>query len=291
MDLSIVASYLLIGVSRGMFYFVLAAGLTLILGVLKIINFAHGSLYMLGAFFMYTFIGVAGKETTSFFLSAIAAAAAVGFVSLIIEQLLLKHLYGKEHLMQMLLTYALVLIFGDSVDMIWGTNYHTVAMPKLLSGAYHIFGTYISKFYLLFLISGLLTAVLLWLYMYKTKLGKIARAVATNRSMVEALGINADAAFMYAFVIGGILVGLGGAVASPAINITSQMGDSIIIKVFLVVTVGGLGNIWGSLIAALIFGISESFGVLIFPRFEIVIPFAIAIVTLIVKPKGILSKS
>ena len=108
--------------------------------------------------------------------------------------------------------------------------------------------------------------------------------------MVEALGINANATFMYAFIIGGILAGLGGAVASPAVNITSQMGDSIIIKVFLVVTVGGLGNIWGSLIAALIFGISESFGVLIFPRFEIVLPFVIAAIALILKPRGILSK-
>ncbi|NOZ84058.1 MAG: branched-chain amino acid ABC transporter permease [Epsilonproteobacteria bacterium] len=290
MDLSIVASYLLIGISRGMFYFVLAAGLTLILGVLKIINFAHGSLYMLGAFFMYTFIGIAGQGTGAFFLSAVMAAITVGFISFIIEQMLLKHLYGKEHLMQMLLTYSLVLIFGDSVEMIWGTDYYTVAMPKLLSGSYHIFGTYISKFYLLFLISGLLTVVLLWLYMYKTKLGKIARAVATNRSMVEALGINADATFMYAFVIGGVLAGLGGAIASPAVNITSQMGDSIIIKVFLVVIVGGLGNIWGSLIAAIIFGISESFGVLIFPRFEIAFPFAIAAIVLILKPRGILSK-
>ncbi len=290
MDLSTMASYLLIGISRGMFYFVLAAGLTLIFGILKIINFAHGALYMLGAFFIYTFIGIAGEGIGAFFLSAAAAAIAVGFISIIIEQLLLKHLYGKEHLMQMLLTYALVLIFGDSVDMIWGTNYHTVAMPKLLTGSYHIFGTYIAKFYLLFFVSGILTMIFLWLYLYKTKLGKIARAVATNRSMVEALGINADAAFMYAFAIGGILAGLGGAVASPAINITSQMGDSIIIKVFLVVTVGGLGNIWGSLIAALIFGISESFGVLILPRFGIALPFAIAVVALIVKPKGILSK-
>jgi len=290
MDLSIAASYLLIGISRGMFYFVLAAGLTLILGVLKIINFAHGSLYMLGAFFMYTFIGIAGHGTGAFFLSAAMAAVTVGFISFIIEQMFLKHLYGKEHLMQMLLTYSLVLILGDSIEMIWGTDYYTVAMPKLLSGSYHIFGTYISKFYLLFLISGLLTVVLLWLYMYKTKLGKIARAVATNRSMVEALGINANATFMYAFIIGGVLAGLGGAVASPAVNITSQMGDSIIIKVFLVVTVGGLGNIWGSLIAALIFGISESFGVLIFPRFELVLPFVIAAIVLILKPRGILSK-
>ncbi len=106
MDLSIAASYLLIGISRGMLYFVLAAGLTLILGVLKIINFAHGALYMLGAFFMYTFIGIAGRGTGAFFLSVAAAAIAVGSISLIIEQLLLKHLYGKEHLMQMLLTYS-----------------------------------------------------------------------------------------------------------------------------------------------------------------------------------------
>ncbi len=290
MDLSTVVSYLLIGISRGMFYFVLAAGLTLILGVLKIINFAHGSLYMLGAFFMYTLIGIMGKGTGAFFLSAAAAAIAVGFISLAIEQLFLKHLYGKEHLMQMLLTYSLVLIFGDSIEMIWGTGYHTVAMPKLLTGSYSFLGAYIAKFYLLFLISGLLTVILLWLYLYKTKLGKIARAVATNRSMVDALGINADATFMYAFIIGGILAGLGGAIASPAVNITSQMGDSIIIKVFLVVTVGGLGNIWGSLIAALIFGISESFGVLIFPRFELVVPFVIAAIALILRPRGILSK-
>jgi len=290
MDLSTIASSLLIGVSRGMFYFVLAAGLTLIFGVLKIINFAHGSLYMLGAFFMYTFIEIAGDGTASFFLSAIAAAVAVGFVAFVIEQLLLKHLYGKEHLMQMLLTYALVLIFGDLVEMIWGTDYYTVAMPKMMTGAYHVFGTYISRFYLLFFASGTLTVIFLWLYLYKTKLGKIARAVATNRSMVEALGINADRVFMYAFVIGGILAGLGGAIAAPAVNIVSQMGDSIIIKVFLVVIVGGLGNIWGSLVAAIIFGISESFGVLVFPQFEIALPFAIAAIVLVIKPRGILSK-
>ncbi len=279
------------GLSRAMILFMVSAGLTLIFGVLKIINFAHGSLYMLGAYLCYSIYMLFGGSTLGFWLAVLVAPAGVAFITLIIERALLDKLYGKEHLLQMLLTFGIVLFFEDFVKLIWGVEYKSVGVPGSLAGSISILGYPFPKYSILILILGPIVAATMWLLMTKTKTGKIARAAATDREMVSALGINVNAVFSKVFVFGGWLAGLAGALIAPMVNIVPGMDSAIIIKAFLVVIIGGLGNLWGALVASLLVGVSESFGILFWPRFAITFPFILGGVVLILKPSGLLKST
>lgn len=290
MEFSIAAlgSQLLVGLSRAMLLFIVCAGLSFVLGVLRVPNIAHGSLYMIGAFSAYSIFNVFGGSSTGFWLALIFAPLVVALVSLIAERTLFCHLYQREHLMLLLFTFALMLILGDLVKLVWGAEYRSVMPPRFLRGSISIFGSSLPRYNLFLLIIGPLVAIGLWLFVNKTRIGKISRAAAVDREMVGALGINVSWVFAAAFVLGCYLAGLGGALVAPTVSVTLGMDHTIIIEAFLIVTIGGLGNMWGALVGSLIFGVTHSFGVLIWPQFAIVFPYLAVVIVLLLKPKGML---
>ena len=282
-----VLSQLLVGLSRAMILFTICAGLSFVLGVLRVPNIAHGTLYMIGAFATFSISKYFGGAS-GFWIALILAPLAVGLVSLVAERTLFRHLYQREHLMLLLFTFALALILGDLVKIFWGAEYRSVPAPDLLKGSVSVLGASFPRYNLFLIFVGLAVAVALWLFVTRTKIGKIARAAAVDRDMVGLLGINVSWVFAAAFVIGCCLAGLGGALVAPTVSITLGMDHSLIIEAFLIVTIGGLGNMWGALVGSLIFGITQSLGVLVFPQFAIVFPYTAVVIVLLLRPKGLL---
>ena len=207
-------SQFLVGLSRAMILFVVCAGLSFVLGVLRVPNVAHGALYMIGAFSAYSISTLLGSSPAGFWLTLILAPLVVALVSLIAERALFCHLYQREHLMLLLFTFALSLILGDLVKLVWGATYRSVLAPAFLRGSFPIFGSAFPRYNLFLLVIGPLVAIGLWLFVNKTKMGKISRAAAVDREMVGALGINVSWVFAAAFVIGCYLAGLGGALVA-----------------------------------------------------------------------------
>lgn len=281
-------SQLLVGLSRAMILFIVSAGLSFVLGVLRVPNIAHGSLYMIGAFSAYTIATSLGNSPTGFWLALLFAPLVVALTGLVAERVLLRHLYQREHLMLILFTFALMLILGDLVKLVWGAEYRSVMAPEAFRGSISVFGASLPRYNLFLLVIGPLVAIGLWLFVSRTRVGKIARAAAVDREMVGALGINVSLVFAGAFVLGCYLAGLGGALIAPTVSITLGMDHTIIIEAFLIVTIGGLGNIWGALVGALIFGVTQSLGVLLLPQFAIVFPYAAVVIVLLLRPRGLL---
>jgi branched-subunit amino acid ABC-type transport system permease component len=271
-----------------MILFIVASGLSFVLGVLRVPNVAHGSLYMIGAFAAFSISNLFGGSPLGFWLALLLSPLIVALVSLVAERSLFCHLYEREHLMLLLFTFALMLILGDLVKIVWGAEYRSIMAPEILRGSIPILGSSFPKYNLFILIIGPLVAVGLYFFTNKTKIGKVARAAAVDREMVGAIGINVSWVFAFAFILGCFLAGLGGALVAPTVSITLGMDHDIIIEAFLIVTIGGLGNMWGALIGSLIFGITQSFGVLFWPQFAIVFPYIAVVIVLIWKPSGML---
>ena len=284
-----ILSQILVGLSRTVILFIVSSGLSLILGVLRIPNVAHGSLYMIGAFMAYTVSHLFGGGTAGFWMALILAPLGVAALSFIAERGLFQFLSEREHLMLLLLTFALSLVFGDLVKLIWGAEYRSVPVPSIFQGYINLFGGLPFPIYSFFLlVTGPVIAVLLWLLTNKTKIGKISRAAAVDREMVSAVGINVRWVFATVFVIGCLLAGLGGVLVAPTVSVTLGMDHTLIMEAFLIVIMGGLGNVWGALLGALIFGLTQSLGILIWPQFGIVFPYLAVVVVLIFRPTGIL---
>ncbi len=278
----------LVGLSRTVILFIVASGLSLILGVLRIPNIAHGSLYMIGAFMAYTVSRFFGGGITGYWMAVLLAPIIVALISFIIERGIFCRLYEREHIMLFLLTFASALVFGDLVKIVWGAEYRTVAMPRTFQGSIPIFGLPFPIYNFFLLLMGPLVAIALWLIVNRTKMGKISRAAAVDREMVGAVGINVSLVFCIVFVIGCFLAGLGGALVAPIVNVSLGMDHTLIMEAFLIVIMGGLGNIWGALLGALIFGLTQSLGILIWPQFGIVFPYAAVILVLTLRPTGLL---
>jgi len=279
-------SQLLVGLSRSMILFIVCAGLSFVLGVLRVPNVAHGSLYMIGAFVTFTISKWIGGWV-GFWLALVLAPLVVALISLIAERALFCHLYQREHLLLLLFTFALSLILGDLVKIVWGAEYRSVSAPDVLKGSISMFGSSFPRYNLFLLVMGPLVAILLWLFVNKTKIGRISRAAAVDREMVGVLGINVSWVFAIAFVIGCFLAGLGGALVAPTVGITLGMDHTLIIEAFLIVTIGGLGNMWGALLGSLIFGVTQAFGVLMWPQFAIVFPYLAVVIVLLLRPTGL----
>lgn len=282
-----VASQFLVGISRSMILFVVCAGLSFILGVLRVPNIAHGSLYMIGAFATFS-ITKFFPGTTGFWIALVVAPLFVALISLIAERVLFCHLYQREHLMLILFTFAVSLILGDLVKIVWGAEYRSVSAPPILQGSVSILGASFPRYNLFLILMGPIVGIALWLFATKTKIGKISRAAAVDREMVGVLGINVSWVFAFAFVIGCFLAGVGGALVAPTVSITLGMDHTLIIEAFLIVTIGGLGNMWGALVGSLIFGVTHSLGVLFWPQFAIVFPYMAVVIVLLLRPKGLL---
>jgi len=287
-NMAALGSHFLVGLSRAMILFVVTSGLSFVLGVLRVPNVAHGSLYMIGAFAAHSIYTLFGGGSAGFWLALALSPFIVALVALVAERSLFCHLYEREHLMLLLFTFALMLILGDLVKIVWGADYRSIMAPELLRGSVNIFDSPFPRYNLFLLLVGPVVAVLLWLFSNKTRIGKIARAAAVDREMVDAIGINVSWVFAFAFVFGCFLAGLGGALVSPTVSVTLGMDHDIIIEAFLIVTIGGLGNMWGAMVGSLIFGVTQSFGIMFWPQFAIVFPYLAVAIVLIWRPTGML---
>ena len=273
-----------------MFLFLIAAGLSLIFGVLRVLNFAHGTFYMLGAYATFQLVQWLGVAGGRFWLTALGGALFVAALGGLVERLLFRHLYGKEELYQLLFTYALALILGDAAKMLWGTQQKSVSRPPELSSAFQVFGATIPTYNLFIILLGPAIALAFWLVLQRTRVGRYIRAAALDRETLGALGVNVDALYTGVFVLASFLGGLGGALISPMRATTPGMDTEIIVEAFVVVVIGGLGSFWGTFLGALIYGQVLSFGILFFPRFSIFAVFALMAAVLIVRPWGLLGR-
>src|SRR5437762_250466 len=289
-DPSFVFAQSVSGLTAAMFLFLIAAGLSLIFGVLRVLNFAHGTFYMLGAYATFQLVQWLGVSGGRFWLTALGGALFVAALGGLVERLLFRHLYGKEELYQLLFTYALALILGDAAKMLWGTQQKSVSRPPELSSAFQVFGATIPTYNLFIILLGPAIALAFWLVLQRTRVGRYIRAAALDRETLGALGVNVDALYTGVFVLASFLGGLGGALISPMRATTPGMDTEIIVEAFVVVVIGGLGSFWGTFLGALIYGQVLSFGILFFPRFSIFAVFALMAAVLIVRPWGLLGR-
>ncbi len=245
------------GLQHGLMLFLMAAGLTLIFGIMNMINLAHGSLYMVGAYVTATAAAASG----SFALGVISGMVAAGVTGAALEWLALRKLYARDHLDQVLATFGVILTFNELTKIIWGAQALFMSAPEWLSGTVEVIPGVPYPAYRLFIIGvGLTVALLLRHLIVKTRLGMLIRAGATNREMVGALGIDIDRLYTIVFGIGAMLAGLAGAMAGPVLAIEVGMGERILILTFVVIIIGGIGSVRGALVGALLVGMVDTFG-------------------------------
>ena len=278
------------GLTAAMFLFIVASGLSLIFGVLRVLNFAHGTFYMLGAYAAWQMTFWLSGWSGSFWIAVPAAALAVALLGGVIERLLLRHLYGRDDLYQLLFTYALVLILGDVARLIWGTQQLSVPRPPALAGGFEILGIVVPHYNVFIILLGPAIALCCWLLLNRTGTGRMIRAAAYDREMLAALGADVGKLYTLMFMAGSFLAGLGGALVTPVRSITPGMDVDIIVEAFIVVVIGGLGSFWGTFLGAVIFGQVLAFGILILPGFSIFAVFALMAFVLIVRPTGLLGR-
>lgn len=275
------------GLIIGMLLFLVAAGLTLIFGVLKVVNFTHGSFYMLGAYLALSVY----KLTDSFTLAVVCAGAGVALFGLVFERLFMSRVYGSNVLMQLLVCYAFILILDDAVKLIWGPEFRSMGMPAVFQKPpILVAGGVVPVFYLFLIAIAMVIGVILWLLITRTRMGKIVRAAAHNPAMTSALGINTGLIYGAVFAAGGLLAGLAGALAAPVRSMASGMGMSILIESFIVTVIGGMGSIGGALAGSLLIGLVRSFGSIGFPLFTEGVMFLFMAMVLVIKPSGLFGK-
>ena len=290
MDTTFFIAQFLSGLTAAMFLFIVASGLSLIFGVMRVLNFSHGSLYMLGAYMAWQITRWLAGVSGSFWIAALGAALCVGLLGALIERLLLRHLYNRPELYQLLFTYALVLILADVAKILWGTQQLSLSRPPGLDGSSEFLGATVVHYNLFIIVIGPLIALLFWLLLNRTGVGRMIRAAAYDREMLAALGADVGRLYMIMFMAGSFLAGLGGALVTPVRSIVPGMDVEIIVEAFIVVVIGGLGSFWGSFLGALIFGQVLAFGILVLPGFSIFAAFALMAVILIVRPWGLLGR-
>ena len=244
------------GLQFGVMLFLMAAGLTLIFGIMNLVNLAHGALYMMGAYFAATFLA----KTGSFPLAVVLALAATLAVGIVTEVVALRTLYERDHLDQVLATFGLILFFNELVAVVWGRAAMYTTLPGWLSGHIQLVGIRYPVYRAVVILVGLLVAALLWVVVTRTRLGMLIRAGATNRTMVAALGVNIRLLYTIVFGFGATLAGLAGLMAGPIYAVQPGMGEQILIQVFVVIVVGGIGSIRGALVGAIVVGMVDTLG-------------------------------
>jgi branched-chain amino acid transport system permease protein len=275
------------GLIVGALLFLVAAGLTLIFGVLGVINFSHGSFYMLGAYIALS----AYRLTDSYLLAALIAGLGVGLFSLIFERFFMRRVYNADVLLQLLVCYAFILILDDAVKIIWGHEFQSMGMPAAFqTPPLFIGGGIVPVFYVFMMSAAGVIGAIMWYVLTRTRIGKIVRAAAHNPTMTSVLGLNTTWIYAGVFVFGGALAGLAGALAAPVRSMSAGMGFSILIESFIVTVIGGMGSVSGALVGALLIGLVRSFGSIGFPLFVEGIMFIAMALILVLKPSGLLGK-
>jgi branched-subunit amino acid ABC-type transport system permease component len=276
------------GLSFGMLVFILAIGLSLVLGVARILNFAHGTFYMLSAFLSYTIVQFLGNTPNMFWVALILAPIVIALIGGLCEMIFFRPIYREELLYQLLLTYALVFILSDVQKMIWGTENFVVWLPDILSGEINIFGQYFGIYNLVLICLGPFLCIMLWLLLNRTKLGNLIRAAALDRDMLSALGVDTKRLYTLTFMIGTALAGLAGVLGAGLGTVNPGMDMDVILPCFIVVVIGGIGSLWGTLLGSFLLGQVNAFGLLFFPRLALAFSFILMAVVLIFRPWGLL---
>ena len=254
MDWNLLITQLMNGLQLGLLLFLLASGLTLIFGIMDFINLSHGSFYMIGAYFCGTVVA----KTGSFITGVIVGLIGVFVVGALVEWLIARKLYRRDHLDHVLVTFGLILIFDTLVHLLWGASGMAIPLPDVLNGQLSVGSLVLPTYRLLIIVAGLLVAAILFILVTKTRLGMLIRAGASNRTMVEALGVNIDRLFLVVFALGAAMAGLAGMLIAPITEASIGMGNDIIIVAFVVVIVGGIGSVKGTFYAALIIGLIDT---------------------------------
>jgi branched-chain amino acid transport system permease protein len=245
------------GIQLGMLLFLLAAGLTLVFGIMDLVNLAHGSLYMLGAYFAATFAAVTG----SFVVAVILAVACSLIAGMVLEIVAIRRLYGRDHLDHVLGTFGLILFFNELVRLIWGPAGMTLPLPsEMLTAVQVLPGVYYPLYRLVIIVSTLAVALLLYVLVMRTRIGMLIRAGASNREMVGALGINIKLLYTLVFGLGAVLAGFAGLMQAPILTVQIGMGENILILAFVVIIIGGIGSIRGAFVAAMLVGLIDTVG-------------------------------
>lgn len=279
------------GLSQGMLLFIIASGLSLVFGVLRVINFAHGSLYMIGAFVAYSLSTLlTGTSMMNFFLLLLVVPPTIAIVGFILEVSMFRRVYREEHLLQLLLTYALVLVLDNVVRLIWGGDPRNVVRPDLLAGSVDVLGLALPSYNVFILLVGPVIAIGLWLLLYRTRAGNVIRAAVSYPDTLGALGVNVSWVMTATFMLGCWLAGLGGVLMAALANIDLGIGMEKIIECFAVVVIGGLGSVGGALLGSLIIGVGVTFFQLPFGRWALVFPYLMMALVLIVRPWGLFGR-
>lgn len=285
MDVSFLVSQFVGGLSTAMLLFLVASGLSLIFGVGKVFNFAHGSFYLLGSYLAYQFINL----FNNFWVGFICATLGAGIFGLVMEFLFLRRIYGRadEGSFQILLTYSFILIIDDMVKYIWGPEYKTIEKPASLIDQLQLGSVLIPKYSIFILIVGLIIVVTFWFILNRTETGKVIKATAIDRDMLSLLGVNVPLVMTLIFGVATAMGGLAGALAAPLRTVTPGAGIEVIIDSLIVIVLGGLGNFWGALLGAIIIGEVVAFGILWVPQWASLLNFLVMVLVLILKPEGL----
>jgi branched-chain amino acid transport system permease protein len=285
LDISILAVQVLTGLAYGMLLFMIAAGLSIIFGLLHVVNLAHGALFMIGGYICLTFV----NDHVNFWLALLLTVIALAVLGVLIERLLLDRMYGKEF-EQVLLTFGLIFIFSDLAKWIWGPSPQAIPVPDLLNFAVSTGAVTFPAYRLFVVLVGCLFAVLLWYLETKTRIGAVIRAGVDDREMLGALGINFKLVFAGVFAFGAGMAGLSGGLGAPILGLYSGMDGDILILSLVIVVIGGLGTWKGAFVGAILVGMIETLGKVWFPSLSMVIVFALMVLVLLVKPSGLFGK-
>jgi branched-chain amino acid transport system permease protein len=278
-------SFTMNGLVLGLIFAVVALGFTLVLGVMQVINFAHGILFALGAYFAFSM-----QRYVGFWIALLLAPLLVGVVGLILERLVIHRTYGGNPLFGLLLTFGLATALEEVIRMVWGKTGFSVAAPRFAAGSLDLGFMIYSRYRLLLAVLAILIILLVWLFLEKTPYGAIIKAGASDAEMVMALGKNLPRMRSFVFVVGSILAGVAGVIAAPIWSVRPTMGTAILMPAMIIVVLGGIGSFWGSILAGLIVGLSTSISVMFWARVSDIIPFVILTFVLLFRPRGLMGE-
>jgi len=286
MDFSFFLVQLISGLTMATLLFLVASGLTLIFGVGNVFNFAHGSFYMVGAYFGYQLVSV---WAFNFWIALVLAGVGAGVLGMLAESLFLRRIYGRseEGGFQILLTYCFILILDDLVKIVWGTEYKSIPRPAGFQGSIEFAGITLPTYNIAIIAIGLLVVIAAWWILSRTRPGRIARATAVDREILSVMGVNVPQTMTMVFGIATALGGMTGALAAPLRSVTPGAGIEVIIDSLIVVVLGGMGNFWGAWLGALLLGEVNAFAVAFVPKWATLFSFLVMIVTLIFRPEGL----
>lgn len=278
---------LMTGLSRASVLFIVSAGLSLVFGALRIVNIAHGSFYMLGAFLAVSVAGALGG-TVGFVVALVVVPLVVAVIAGVVEVGVLRRLYGKEHLLQLLATFALLLVFHDVVQYFWGERPQRLRAPEFVRGSVDMFGSVFPRYSLYLIGAALVLGAGLWVLLSRTGLGRDIRAAVSDPEMLRMVGVNVPLLFTVVFALGAALAAIGGILHAPQTTVLLGMDVEIIIQAFAVVIIGGLGSMIGTAIGSVLVGVTFAMGILVYPQGAMAMVFLVMVAVLVWRPYGLL---